>query len=113
MVLDRVHSRLGSDPERAQYVGVTERDVTNSLVVNLAGNSQVSPSYWLNPTNGVNYQVAAQAPQYSIQSIRDLQNVPVTGPTSQGLAILGGERPSRRSLGGAALVAGGAFLLAQ
>ena len=41
------------DRTRAQYVGLTERDVTNSLVVNLAGSSQVAPTYFLNPDNGV------------------------------------------------------------
>ena len=43
------------DRTRAQYVGITERDVTNSMVVNLAGSSQVQPTFWLNPDNGVNY----------------------------------------------------------
>ena len=45
------------DRTRAQYVGLTERDVTNSLVVNLAGTSQVAPTYWLNPENGVSYPI--------------------------------------------------------
>ena len=43
------------DRTRAGYVGVTERDVTNSMVVNLAGSSQVAPTFWLNPENGVQY----------------------------------------------------------
>src|ERR1700683_2412196 len=46
------------DRTRAQYVGVTERDVTNSMVVNLAGSSQVAPTFWLNPENGVSYAIA-------------------------------------------------------
>ena len=45
------------DRTRAQYVGLTERDVTNSLVVNLAGSGQVAPTYWLNPANGVTYNI--------------------------------------------------------
>src|SRR5664279_1454387 len=51
------------DRTRAQYVGVTERDVTNSLVINLAGSSQVAPTFWLNPDNGVSYPIVMQTPQ--------------------------------------------------
>ena len=52
------------DRTRAQYVGLTERDVTNSLVVNLAGSAQVAPTYYLNPDNGVSYSIVMQTPQY-------------------------------------------------
>src|SRR6201999_2194954 len=45
------------DRTRAQYVGLTERDVTNSLVVNLAGSAQVAPTYFLNTDNGVSYSI--------------------------------------------------------
>ena len=51
------------DRTRAQYAGVTARDVTNSMVVNLAGSSQVAPTYWLNPENGINYAIVMQTPQ--------------------------------------------------
>ena len=55
------------DRTRAQYVGLTERDVTNSLVVNLAGSAQVAPTYYLNPDNGVSYSIVMQTPQYQIE----------------------------------------------
>src|SRR5580692_11309196 len=57
------------DRTRAQYVGLTERDVTNSLVVDLAGSSQVAPTYFLNPDNGVSYSIVMQTPQYQIDSL--------------------------------------------
>jgi multidrug efflux pump subunit AcrB len=66
------------DRTRAQYVGVTERDVTNSMVVNLAGSSQVAPTYWLNPENGVNYAIVMQTPQYQMDSLSALKNIPIT-----------------------------------
>src|SRR5260370_5440212 len=66
------------DRTRAQFVGVTERDVTNSLVVNLAGSSQVAPTYWLNPDNGVSYPLVIQTPQYQIDSLNALKNLPLT-----------------------------------
>ncbi|MGF6725296.1 CzcA family heavy metal efflux pump [Paraburkholderia sp. GAS41] len=78
------------DRTRAQLLGITERDVTNSMVVNLAGSSQVAPTFWLNNANGVSYPIVMQTPQYSLDSLAALQNLPVTasgGGTSQ---ILGG-----------------------
>jgi multidrug efflux pump subunit AcrB len=68
------------DRTRAQYVGITERDVTNSMVVNLAGSSQVQPTYWLNPENGVNYSIVMQTPQYQVDSLNALRNLPITAP---------------------------------
>ncbi len=77
------------DRTRAQYVGLTERDVTNSLVVNLAGSAQVSPTYYLNPDNGVSYSIVMQTPQYQIDSMSALQTLPITSAAS-GAPILGG-----------------------
>jgi multidrug efflux pump subunit AcrB len=78
------------DRTRAQYVGLTERDVTNSLVVNLAGSGQVAPTYWLNPDNGVSYPIVMQTPQYQIDSLSALQTVPISAAGSASLPILGG-----------------------
>ncbi len=68
------------DRTRAQYVGLTERDVTNSMVVNLAGSSQVAPTYWLNPENGVNYAIVMQTPQYQMDSLNALKSLPISAP---------------------------------
>ncbi|AJP48496.1 RND transporter [Rugosibacter aromaticivorans] len=77
------------DRTRAQKIGVTTRDVTNSLVVNLAGSSQVAPTYWLNPQNGVSYPIVMQTPQYRLDSLSALANVPVNG--ASGISqVLGG-----------------------
>jgi len=77
------------DRTRAQYVGLTERDVTNSLVVNLAGSAQIAPTYYLNPDNGVSYSIVMQTPQYQIDSMSALETLPITsgGPVAP---ILGG-----------------------
>jgi multidrug efflux pump subunit AcrB len=78
------------DRTRAQYVGLTERDVTNSLVVNLAGSSQVAPTYYLNPDNGVSYSIVMQTPQYRIDSLSALETLPITAGTTAAPPILGG-----------------------
>ena len=86
------------DRTRAQLVGLTERDVTNSLVVNLAGSSQVAPTFWLNPANGISYPIVMQTPQYSLESLAALHNLPLSG--SSGAATdqtLGGLANIQRS----------------
>ena len=78
------------DRTRAQLLGVTESDVTNSMIVSLAGSSQVAPTYWLDPANGVSYPIVMQTPQYSLDSLSALENLPITGGTSPTNQILGG-----------------------
>ncbi|RDS81400.1 efflux RND transporter permease subunit [Dyella psychrodurans] len=77
------------DRTQAQLVGITERDITNSLVVNLAGSSQVAPTFWLNPANGVSYPIVMQTPQYNLDSLASLRNLPVNGSNGQA-QVLGG-----------------------
>ncbi|ACF00477.1 acriflavin resistance protein [Rhodopseudomonas palustris TIE-1] len=91
------------DRTRAQYVGLTERDVTNSLVVNLAGSSQVAPTYYLNPENGVSYSIVMQTPQYHVDSLSKLETIPVSasGAAAAGAPILGGLAEIKRSAGNA------------
>jgi len=80
--------RVNVDRTRADQLGVNERDVTNSLSTTLAGSGQTAPAYWLNPKNGVSYPIVAQAPQYKVDTLSDLDNVPIT--SSRGEAqILG------------------------
>jgi multidrug efflux pump subunit AcrB len=77
------------DRTRAEYVGITERDVTNSMVVNLAGSSQVAPTFWLNPENGVSYNIVMQTPHYQMDSLNALQNLPITAPGATASQTLG------------------------
>ncbi|MFM0342099.1 efflux RND transporter permease subunit [Paraburkholderia fungorum] len=78
------------DRTRAQLLGITERDVTNSMVVSLAGSSQVAPTFWLNNANGVSYPIVMQTPQYSLDSLAALQNLPITASGGSTAQILGG-----------------------
>jgi len=77
------------DRLRANGLGITERDVTNSMVASLAGSSQVAPTFWLNPKNGVSYSIVAATPQYRLDSLPALEALPVTGSNGQS-QILGG-----------------------
>jgi multidrug efflux pump subunit AcrB len=75
---------LNVDVERtkASQGGFTERDVTNSVLNTLAGSFQITPMFFLNWDNAVNYNMAAQTPQYSLDSLADLANIPInrSGP---------------------------------
>ena len=67
------------DRTRAQSIGLTQKDVAQSLLIALSGSFQTSPSFYLDPKNGVSYNVAIQAPQYGLDSLAALQSLPVTG----------------------------------
>jgi len=81
---------LKMDRTRAQEMGLTARDVTNNLLVNLAGSSQVAPTFWLNPANGVSYPIVMQTPQYNMDSLQSLNNLPVSSPTGGSQQVIAG-----------------------
>jgi multidrug efflux pump subunit AcrB len=89
------------DRTRALYAGLTERDVTNSLVVNLAGSSQVAPTFWLNPQNGVQYPIVMQTPQYRLDDLSALEGLPITAGGTAAPQLLGAIASVRRSAGDA------------
>jgi multidrug efflux pump subunit AcrB len=89
--LDAPGINVDLDRTRAQYVGVTARDVTSSMVVNLAGSSQVAPTYWLNPDNNVSYSIVMQTPQYQIDSLNALKSLPITPTGAAAQAQIGNQ----------------------
>jgi multidrug efflux pump subunit AcrB len=70
--------RVNVDRTMASQFGLTERDVASDLLVSLSSSGQVSPSYWLDPKRGVQYLIAVQTPQYSIDSLDALRATPIT-----------------------------------
>src|SRR5215472_9271264 len=68
---------LDVDRVRLQQVGLTQRDVAQNLLVSLSSSFQTSPTFWLNPKNGVSYNLAVMSPQYRIDSLEALMNTPV------------------------------------
>ncbi|GAB3453387.1 efflux RND transporter permease subunit [Massilia terrae] len=89
------------DRTQAQQLGLTTKDVANSMVVNLAGSSQVAPTYWLNPANGVSYPIVMQTPQPQLDSLAALSNLPVGNGASANAATLGGLARIQRGSGSA------------
>ncbi len=74
---------------QADRLGLTEKDVANSLNTSLAGSAQTAPAYWLNPRNGVSYPIVAQTPQYRVDTLSDLNNVPLNGAPGSTPQIMG------------------------
>ncbi len=89
-VFDYPQLNVNVDRTLAGEVGLTQRDVADSLLVTLSGSGQVKPNFWLNPQNGVSYPIVAQMPQYRIDSISDLSDVPLTSAATKTPQFLGG-----------------------
>jgi multidrug efflux pump subunit AcrB len=70
---------MNLDRTRSQYVGMQARDVAQNLLVSLSSSFQTTPNFWLDPRNGVTYNVAVQTPQYRVDTFQALQNTPISG----------------------------------
>ena len=76
------------DRMRAAQVGLSEGDVAKSLQESLSGSFKVAPTFWINPKNGVAYPIVAQTPQYWLDSVSSLENIPAS--QRDGTQIIGG-----------------------
>ncbi len=70
---------MNIDRARVQSVGMQSRDVAQNVLVSLSSSFQTAPAFWLDPKNGVEYNVAVQEPQYRVDSYQALQNTPISG----------------------------------
>jgi multidrug efflux pump subunit AcrB len=94
---NRPEIEVHTDRTRAEQLGITQSDVANNLLLTLSGSGQVAPTFWLNPQNGISYPIVAQAPQYLMTSLQDLEDLPVDAPG--GTQILGGLSTVSRGFG--------------
>ncbi len=84
------------DRMRAAQVGLNEGDVAKSLQESLSGSFKVAPTFWINPKNGVAYPVVAQTPQYWLDSVSTLENIPASKEDAS--QILGGLATLKRGI---------------
>jgi multidrug efflux pump subunit AcrB len=87
-VLDVPEMRLNVDRTRAQQVGLTARNVADSLLVSLSSSAQTSPNYWINPANAVDYPVAVQTPEYRVDSTEALLATPIHAGSNRAPQLL-------------------------
>ena len=77
-VADQPVIRVDVDRAKASEMGLTQRDVTSSMLISLSGNGTVAPNFWMNWTNGISYNVGVQTPQYRIHSLDALLRTPIS-----------------------------------
>ena len=101
-VVDYPSLNVNVDRLRAAQAGITERDVANNLLVSLSSSGLVSPSYFLNPSNNVNYTVVVKSPLPKVSSVERVMStpltaagVPLTGLTSAGSPSAVPEAPTQ------------------
>jgi len=87
-LFDQPKLHVVTDRTKAAESGFTQADVAASLLISLSGSFQTQPTFWLSPDNGVSYSVSTQTPQYAMESLQDLRNIPLTGQRAGSSEIL-------------------------
>jgi multidrug efflux pump subunit AcrB len=77
-VVEQPEIRVNVNRDKASQLGLTERDVSSSMLISLSGSGSVAPNFWMNWTNGVNYSVGVQTPQYRLDSLDALLRTPIS-----------------------------------
>ena len=77
-VLDYPTFKVDVDRVRAARLGLTQKDVANNLLISLSSSSMIAPSFFISPTNSVNYNVVIQTPYQKIGTVQELMNTPIT-----------------------------------
>ncbi len=80
---DEPYMHMRIERTKAQELGFSAHDIAQNLLVSLSGSFQTSPTYWVDPKNGVSYSIATQTPQYFTSTLQDLVNTPVTGSSPE------------------------------
>ena len=81
-VVNQPEIELNVDRAKASQMGLTERDVSTNMLISLSGNGALAPAFWLNWSNGVNYNIGVQTPQYKVNSLDALLRTPVSVATN-------------------------------
>ena len=106
---DNPQLMIDVDRTKAQQIGLQQKDVATSLLTAASGSFQTSPSFWLDPNNKVSYSIAAQSPQYSLDTLQALQNIPITPPGS----VVTQPTSGNSAAGGSASINGGGIIPAN
>jgi multidrug efflux pump subunit AcrB len=88
-VMDAPSIRFDVDRVRAQQMGLSQRDVAGDLLISLSSSGQVAPNFWVNPANGVQYNVNVMTPQYKMNTMEALQNTPISVPGNGPMQLFG------------------------
>jgi len=96
--LDAPAFTVAVDRSRASDVGLTQKDVANTMLIALAGSFQTAPTFWLDPKSGVSYPIVSQTPQTDLQTLDSLRNTLITGKPGSHGQVLGGISTIKRDV---------------
>ena len=93
------------DRTKASEMGLSERDVANSILLSLSGSGQVQPVYWMNPNSGIQYLVNIRVPEHRMDSLSALNSVPINAsqPGKGDVELLANLADFRRTTGPAVI----------
>ncbi|MEO7085245.1 MAG: efflux RND transporter permease subunit [Gemmatimonadaceae bacterium] len=97
-VMDAPELRFNVNREKAEQLGLTQRDVASDLLISLSSSAQAAPNFWVDPRNGVQYSVAVMTPQYKMGDVAALQNTPITAPGLTAPQLFGNLATSSRDV---------------
>jgi multidrug efflux pump subunit AcrB len=96
---DEPYMHLRIERTKAQELGFSAHDIAQNLLVSLSGSFQTSPTFWVDPKNGVSYSIATQTPQYHEATLQDLVNTPVTGSNPSAPSLMASLVSTQRGAG--------------
>ncbi len=96
---DQPKIHITVDRTKAAESGFTQLDVADSTLVSLSGSFQTTPQFWLDPRTGISYNVVTQSPQYTLTSLSDLENIPISASANRRHEILGDVATTSRGAG--------------
>ena len=100
---DQPRMTVNVDRTRAESIGITQQNVTQSVLIALSGSFQTAPNFFLDPRNGVSYPIATQSPQYRFDTMSDLRSLPISGASTTQVAQSAGPGGSLTSVSSASL----------
>ena len=103
-VFDSPELLINVDRSRARDLGLEQTNVASNMLISLSGSFQTTPNFWLNPKNGVSYNVVAQTPQFQLDSLEALANIPVGTSATTGTPQILGSVASFTRMSGPAVV---------
>jgi multidrug efflux pump subunit AcrB len=98
-VFDQPKLHIELDRTKAAQGGFTPREIASSMLISLSGSFQTTPAFWLDPKNGASYNLVTQQPQYTLTSLHDLENIPISGQNEKRPEILGDVASTTRGAG--------------
>lgn len=77
-ITDTPEVRVEVDKRRASIMKLSQETVSENLLTALTSSAMVAPNYWVDPQNGVNYNLVVQVPTYNVDTVKNVTDVPVS-----------------------------------